>query len=55
MLAPETQSPIVDEVEVGVIIQLHLKHRHKNVTHPITKAQKVNTEICIKQTAVSKK
>jgi hypothetical protein len=25
---------------VGVIIQLHLKCRHKNVTHSITKAQK---------------
>jgi hypothetical protein len=55
MLTSGTQSPILGEVKVGVIIQLHLKCRHKNVTHPITKAQKANTEICIKRTAVSKK
>jgi hypothetical protein len=54
MLTRGTQCPILGEVEVGVIIQLHLKHRHKNVTNPITKAQKANTEICIKQTIVSK-
>jgi hypothetical protein len=40
---------------VGVIVQLHLKHRHKNVTNPTTKAQKANTAICIKWTAVSRK
>jgi hypothetical protein len=55
MLACETQSLILGEVEVGVIVQLHLKCRHKNVTHPITKAQKANTEIYIKQTTVSNK
>jgi hypothetical protein len=55
MLASGTQSPVLGEVEVGVIVQLHLKLRHKNVTNPITKAQKANTEICIKRTAVSKK
>jgi hypothetical protein len=55
MLAHGTQSPIPSEVKVGVIVQLHLKRRHKNVTHPITKAQKANTEICIKRTTVSKK
>jgi hypothetical protein len=55
MLAHGTQSPILGEVEVGVIVQLHLKRRHKNVTHPITKAQKANTEIYIKLTVVSKK
>jgi hypothetical protein len=55
MLAHGIQSPILGEVEVGVIVQLHLKRRHKNVTHPITKAQKANTEIYIKLTVVSKK
>jgi hypothetical protein len=55
MLARGTQSSILGEVEVGVIIQLHLKLKHENVTNPITKAQKANTEICIKRTAVSKK
>jgi hypothetical protein len=39
MLARGTQSPIVGEVEVGVIAQLHLKHRHKNVTNPMPVAQ----------------
>jgi hypothetical protein len=48
MLALGTQSPILGEVKVGVIIQLHLKHRHKNVTNLISKVQKANTEICIK-------
>jgi hypothetical protein len=33
---------------VGVIIQLYLKRRHKNVTNPISIAQKANIEICIK-------
>jgi hypothetical protein len=55
MLARGTQSPVLGEVEMGVIVQLHLKHRHKNVTHLITKAQKANTKICIKQIVVSKK
>jgi hypothetical protein len=53
ILACGTQSPILRKVEVGVIIQLHLKHRHKNVTNPISIAQKANTEICIK--AISSK
>jgi hypothetical protein len=48
MLAHRTQSPIVSEVEVDVIVQLDLKRRHKNVTSPMLIAQKVNTEICIK-------
>jgi hypothetical protein len=48
MLAHGTQSPILGEVEVGVIVQLHLKHRNKNITNPISIAQKANTEICIK-------
>jgi hypothetical protein len=48
MLARGTQSPILGEVEVGVIVQFHLKRRHKNVTNPIPIAQKANTEICIK-------
>jgi hypothetical protein len=55
MLARGTQPPVLGDVEVGVIIQLHLKRRHKNVTNLITKAQKANIEICIKQTTVSKK
>jgi hypothetical protein len=48
VLAHGTQSPIHGEVEVGVIVQLHLKRSHKNVTNPISIAQKVNTGICIK-------
>jgi hypothetical protein len=48
MLAHGTQSPIIGEVEVGVIVQLHLKRRHKNVTNSMPIAQKANTEICIK-------
>jgi hypothetical protein len=48
MLAHGTWSPILGEVKVGVIVQLHLKLRHKNVTNPITNAQKANTKICIK-------
>jgi hypothetical protein len=55
MLARGTQPPVLGEVEVGVIVQLHLKRRHKNVTNPTTKAQKANTTICNKQAAVSKK
>jgi hypothetical protein len=47
MLARRTQSPIVGKVEMGVIIQLHLKHRHKNVTNPMPIAQKANTGIYI--------
>jgi hypothetical protein len=48
MLARRTQSPIVSEVKVGVIVQLHLKCRHKNVTNPMSIAQKANTKIYIK-------
>jgi hypothetical protein len=48
MLAHGKQSSVPDEVEVGVIVQLHLKRRHKNVTIPLTTAQKADTEICIK-------
>jgi hypothetical protein len=47
-LAHGTQSPIIGEVEVGVIVQLHLKRRQKNVMNPMPITQKVNTEICIK-------
>jgi hypothetical protein len=48
MLAHGTQSTILGEVEVMVIVQLHLKHRYKNVTNPIPIAQKANTKIYIK-------
>jgi hypothetical protein len=48
MLAHGTQSPVLIEVEVGVMIQLQLKCRLKYVTNPISKAEKANTEICIK-------
>jgi hypothetical protein len=40
MLARGTQCHVLGEVKVGVIIQLHLKHRHKNVTNPIIKSSK---------------
>jgi hypothetical protein len=40
MLARGTHPLVLSEVKVGVIVQLHLKHRHKNVTNLITKAQK---------------
>jgi hypothetical protein len=40
MLACGTQPPIIGEVEVGVIVQLHVKCRHKNVTNPIIKSLK---------------
>jgi hypothetical protein len=40
MLVHGTQSPILREVEAGVIVQLHLKRRHKNVTNPIIKSSK---------------
>jgi hypothetical protein len=36
MLARGTKSPIIGEVEVGVIVQLCLKRRYQNVTNPIT-------------------
>jgi hypothetical protein len=48
VLALGTQSPILSKVEVRVIIQLHLKDKHKNVTNPISIARKVNTKNCIK-------
>jgi hypothetical protein len=48
MLARGTQSLVLSEVEVWVIVQLHLKCKHKNVTNPMPIAQKVNTEICVK-------
>jgi hypothetical protein len=35
MLTHGTQSPIIGEVEVGVIVQLHMKRRQKNVTNPM--------------------
>jgi hypothetical protein len=44
VLAYGTLSPILGEVEVGVIIQLYLKRRHKNVTNPISIARKVKTK-----------
>jgi hypothetical protein len=37
MLAHGTQCPILGEVKVGVIVQLHLKHRQKDVTNLIKK------------------
>jgi hypothetical protein len=37
MLACGTQSPILGKEEVGVIVQVHLKHRHENITNPIVK------------------
>jgi hypothetical protein len=40
MLAHRTEPPVLGEVEAGVIIHLHLKHRHKNVTNPIIKSSK---------------
>jgi hypothetical protein len=40
MLAHGTQCPILGEVELGVIVQLHLKRRHKKVTNPIIKSLK---------------
>jgi hypothetical protein len=40
MLACGIQHPILGEVEVGVIVQLYLKRRHKNVTNPIIKSSK---------------
>jgi hypothetical protein len=48
MLAHGTQSHILSEIEVGVIVQLHLKRRHKNVPNSISIAQKANTETYIK-------
>jgi hypothetical protein len=48
MLASGTHSLVIGEVEVGVVIQLHLKCRHKNVTNPMPIAQYANTKICIK-------
>jgi hypothetical protein len=48
MLASGTHSLIIGEVEVGVVIHLHLKCRHKNVTNPMPIAQYANTKICIK-------
>ncbi len=35
------------EVELGVIVQFHLKCRHQNVTNPISVARQENTELCI--------
>jgi hypothetical protein len=40
MLARGTQYTVLGEVKVGIIIQHHLRCRHKNVTHPITKNSK---------------
>jgi hypothetical protein len=42
MLARGTQPPVLGGVEVGVIVQLHLKRKHKNVTNPIIKSLKSN-------------
>jgi hypothetical protein len=55
MLAHGTQSPIVGEVEVRVVIRLHLKRIHKNVTNPMPIAQYANTEICIKANNIKSK
>jgi hypothetical protein len=40
MLAHGTQPPVLGEVKMGIIVQLHLKRRHKNVTNPIIKSSK---------------
>jgi hypothetical protein len=42
MLTRGTQCPILSEVKVGVIVQLHLKRKHKNVTNPIKKIKYKN-------------
>jgi hypothetical protein len=44
MQARGTQSPILNEVEVRVIIWLHLKCRHNNVTNPLSNVHKANME-----------
>jgi hypothetical protein len=48
MQARGTQFPILSEVKVRVIVWLHLKHRHNNVTNPLSNVQKENRGICIK-------
>jgi hypothetical protein len=48
MQAHGTQSPIFGEVKVRVIIRLHLKRIHNNVTNSLSNAHKANTEIYIK-------
>jgi hypothetical protein len=48
MQVRETQSPILGEVKVRVIIRLHMKHIHNNVTNPLSNAHKANTDFCIK-------
>jgi hypothetical protein len=48
MQAHGTQSLVLGEVKVRVIIWLYQKHRHNNVTNPLSNAQKANTEIRIK-------
>jgi ABC-type proline/glycine betaine transport system substrate-binding protein len=57
MLARGTQPPILGEVEVGVIIQLHLKRRHKKkyVTNPTTKSAKRQILESANKTVVNKK
>jgi hypothetical protein len=40
MLARGTQPPVLGEVKVGVVVQLHLKRTHKIVTNPIIKSSK---------------
>jgi hypothetical protein len=55
MLAHGTQSPVVGEVEVRVVVRLHLKRRQKNVTNPMPIAQYANTEICIKANNIKSK
>jgi hypothetical protein len=40
---------------VRVIVQLHLKHRHINVTNPISISQKANIEIYIKANSSKQK
>jgi hypothetical protein len=48
MRARGTQSLVLSEVEVRVIVRLHLKCRHNDVTNPLSIAQKANTEIYIR-------
>jgi hypothetical protein len=55
MRAYGTQSPILGEGKMSIIVQLHLKRRHNNVTNPLSNAHKANTESCIKVDSCKKK
>jgi hypothetical protein len=34
MLAYGTQPPILSDGDVGVVVHVHLKHNHENITNP---------------------